>query len=115
MLATAINFPTSFLKESIFIFKGHTARDLILDFASVQDLEYHIANIREYMDWATQQDVFAFTEEIYEKVMSGDPLTSNEAQRFLSLCPNVCKVIDFIETDDALQTLKAKYPNALCR
>lgn len=115
MLATAITFPGSFLKESIFIFKGNTARDLILDFSSVQDLECHIMNIREYMDWSTQQDDFAFTEEIYEKVMSEDLLTVNEVQRFLALCPKVCEVIDFIEADDALQTLKAKYPDALCR
>ena len=112
MISMAVSFPNSFLNSLVFIFYGNTGEELTANFHDVQDLEQHVINIQGYID---QETDWAFTEDYYNAATEGLPISTAEAQRFFMLCPEVCKVLDFIEGDNALQVLRDKYPQALCR
>ena len=111
----AVSFPNSFLQSEVFVFKGVSGDALVSDFCDVQDIGEHVMYIRDYLDWNEQQEEFSFTESIFASVMAGEPISTNDAKRFFSLCPEVCRLLDFIEAEDALQRLLKKYPNALSR
>ena len=115
MVAMAVSFPESFLNSLVFIFYGQTGEELIKNFHDTQDLEQHIMNIRGYISWETQQEDYNFTENFYNAVTEKHPISIENAKRFFLLCPEVCKVLDFIENDNALQILRKKYPKAFCR
>lgn len=115
MVAMAVSFPNSFLSSLVFIFYGNTGEELTASFHDTQDLEQHVMNIRDYIDWATRQEDYDFTEDFYNAATEEAPISIDEAKRFFMLCPEVCKVLDFVEDDNALQILRTKYPEALCR
>lgn len=115
MVAMAVSFPNSFLNSSVFIFYGKTGEELTRCFHNVQDLEQHVMNVRDYISWVTQQEDYYFTEDFYNAATEGDPISIEDAKRFFSLCPEVCKVLDFVEDENAIQILRDKYPQALCR
>lgn len=115
MIAMAVSFPNSFVNSFVFICYGNTGEELRASFHDVQDLEQHVMNIRDYINWATQQEDYDFTEEFYIAAVEGTHISIDDAKRFFMLCPEVCNVLDFIEGDNALQTLRDKYPKALCR
>lgn len=115
MVAMAVSFPNSFLSSLVFIFYGNTGEELTASFHDTQDLEQHVMNIRDYIDWATRQEDYDFTEDFYNAAIKGMPISIDEAKRFFMLCPEICKVLDFIENNNAIQILRNKYPKALCR
>ena len=115
MIAMAVSFPQSFLSESIFIFYGNNVSELVDSFQEVQNVEQHIMNIRGYISFVDRKEDYDFTENFYEAVLENNTISIDEAKRFFMLCPEVCKVLDFVEGDNALQHLKEKYPQALCR
>lgn len=115
MIAMAVSFPNSFLSSLVFIFYGNTGEELIANFQETQDLGQHIASVREYIAWETQQENYDFTEDVYTAATSGASISTDDVKRFFSLCPEVCEVLDFVEGDNALQILRDKYPQALCR
>jgi hypothetical protein len=111
----AIKFPNSFLNSLTFIFYGNTGTELLLSFHDVQDLEQHIINVRQSVDSEMFWKVSDFTENIYSAFHAGEDISIEDAKRFLYLCPDICDVLDFVEDENALQILKAKYPEAMCR
>ena len=115
MVAMAVSFPNSFLNSLVFIFYGNTGDELVANFHDVQDLEQHVINIRGYINYVKQQDDYDFTEDIYNAFLECTPISIQDATRFFMLCPEVCKVLDFIESDNAVEILRGKYPKALCR
>ena len=115
MVAMAVSFPGGFLKDVIFIFYGKTGEELTRNFHDVQDLEQHVMNMRDHISWVTQQEDYVFTEDFYDAALERSPISIEDAKRFFSLCPEVCKVLDFLEDENAIQILRDKYPQALCR
>jgi hypothetical protein len=115
MIAMAISFPCSFLDDMVFIFYGNTGEEMVANFHDVQDLEMHVLNIRGYISWITRREDYDFTEDFYVAFLEGAEISVEDVKRFFSLCPEVCKVLDFVEDEDARHILVEKYPYALCR
>ena len=115
MVAMAITFPNSFLNSLTFIVYGNTGTELVSSFRDIQDLESHIVNVRQCVDDELFGEVGDFTENIYSAFCAGEDISIDDAKRFFYLCSDICNVLDFIEDENALQILKTKFPEAMCR